>query len=660
MNLTLYIDESGDFETDKGEWVIAGLLCRGTVEEVDARLNAALEPCVAAGVVPPRCDCHLTDLHRSLGHGGANAICRRFMDEIFESDPSMQPPLLAAVNEAKRRVADPERTYRTMVLDLVALVDAAAGRHEPIDSFDLVIATRTRNSVRLTTDADLSRHFRDSIHQQFEVGLASRGLLDSFSSDAIRLHFRYANDAWGTVAADFLANTIFNGRHRQRDALLAEWIGCSRLAVFESLGGYAERRARVAERDGDLAAALGRWAVTPGSNARIRSARADGVERVWRRILMQTGVGGPAASLEAVIEWLRCQCPDRESLLAALRALEEGLASASRDSPHPSSDTLLFRLRNFFLLQVNQGGLAAEADRLIAEQDKRHPVLSGRPDAFAHVLDYEAQKVEAAVNRLDLETASMLAGRHVASIDNYLSAWSLFAGAAQEEPRWHLRGAMMSVRARALAWHGAANPRDAESALRLLDAQRPLHARDRSRLYCYRTLVLLCAGRLKDALACCEPNLTAASDRHVLLWTAHTITDCLLGGVAVPAALAERISTLLERDLPVVGDGHPADLLWRELGVLRCLSRPDRLAAARCFDRAIALSADMQRCTPIGAWLNGLARLHRDVLLSRPRDLRSYFEGEFANACTTLLDRCPAAGAAGLPMLVAVRRASPY
>ena len=75
----------------------------------------------------------------------------------------------------------------------------------------------------------------------------------------LSFQIEYANDFWGLVVADFLANNAYhNGRQRESEFLssLAERKLYTELQSFSS---FAERRACVAERENNLVLASFRW-----------------------------------------------------------------------------------------------------------------------------------------------------------------------------------------------------------------------------------------------------------------------------------------------------------------------------------------------------------------------------------------------------------------
>lgn len=660
IKLTLYVDESGDFETARGEWVVAGLLCRADQQDADLVLAKFFNDQAEAGLSPALADCHLTEIRSNCGIEHANVIRDRIFAGLFSSCHCLSPILVGAVNEGKRRVDEPERTYRTMLLDLLGLVESSLTERGAINSFDVVIATRTRDGLRLTTLEQLDRQVRDTLPGQLEVGLASRGLWHSFETNALRLRLLPAAKSWGLVIADFIANTLYN-HTRPEQALYIETLkGHGRLSVFESFGSYEERRARVAERDGDRVSAIGRWASIEGKSSRVDLARKEALGRLWLDLLKLTGTTGPFASLESVLEWLMRRGLGTRALVDAVDRIEDALTRISVSESGALCDRLLYRVRNFRLRNINHLGRCAEADRVIALQLAALERLQDWPEVLPNVLEFGAITIEAAINKLDFATASSRASEHLQRVKEYLAVWELFTNRPNRgsTSRWYVRAASAFVRARTLAMNPVEQHGDADFSSIFAELEgMALHPRGRIRLRCYRILSLLRIGRVQDALVKAEEMLSPDLNDFALTWISRTVGDASFAGIETPLA-APVLEELRQRTQSISTD-HPADLLWRERGVLEHFVARDRNACRRCLDRSLEILANQDLDAPIGSWLVGLVLLHRDVLLGSLASVESYFTGPFANECLSLLDGNSAAEA-DFDLALTIRRHSPY
>jgi hypothetical protein len=536
LELCLFIDESGDFETGRGEWLIAGLLCRGRLSEVQSSLANAFSQHVTTGALPPLAQCHLTEYRSAHGIPEANRATELLFNTLFSDCLDVSPSLVVAVNSEKRHAGSPEQTYRMGLLDIIALIEASLDESDVISSLHVEIATRTKDGKRLTTLDNLKEEARSSLRDALEMGLASRGLLQSFHSNALQLHFRPASQSWGIAIADFLANTVYNRHHSLQNSLIANWTTRGVYSEFESCGGYEERRARVAERERDYVSALSRWALVGEDGSAARSVSLD---RVWNKVLRNTGTTGPLASMQAVIERITRSDISHCKKIDALLALQSGLERALH---HNGCDEhqLLFRLRNLLLLLGNHTGSSDLTTSIINKQQANLQQLFSDAEALPLAMQFGALTVESAINELDFDAALTRAEAHYRFVQDFLSVWELFVGdASQASPRWQLRAA--GTLARTLAVR--IQPSDGAIAARvhdLLDAvvSATQHATDLSRARCTRIMVLSRLHQWEQMLACLDEMLHGKLDIFDVHAAARGVNDALIAGVSVPSGLS--------------------------------------------------------------------------------------------------------------------------
>ena len=185
------------------------------------------------------------------------------MDSLFSSLHNSQYKwnLVVARNKTKFSLSDPERTYRLMLLDLIALAESTIPDNTKLSGFDIVIATRTdKNGDRMTTLSDLDEDVVAMISNALEAGIASRGMIDFVDSKGLEITTLQANKSWGLIVADFICNVSYNHFSHDESLLLTKLKEVGLLFEFQSFGEYQERRARIAERDGNYIDAIRRWA----------------------------------------------------------------------------------------------------------------------------------------------------------------------------------------------------------------------------------------------------------------------------------------------------------------------------------------------------------------------------------------------------------------
>ena len=205
MKYTLYIDESGDFETQRGQWVLSGVLFSDTYENCEKHLINKLSS------VPKQLGCesikdfHLTEFRQHHGHKTAVAMAETFLDKL--NTLPFDYHFLATINYTKSSLSEREKTYRLMVADLLALCETVIPENDIIENLDLVIATRTIDGERQTWESDVDKDILQSLPKALEVDLATKGMVELIGNH-IQVKLLQANKFWGLVCADFIANLM--------------------------------------------------------------------------------------------------------------------------------------------------------------------------------------------------------------------------------------------------------------------------------------------------------------------------------------------------------------------------------------------------------------------------------------------------------------------
>lgn len=632
MKYTLFIDESGDFEK-REQWVVGGVLCRANAQRSRLQIRKALQHLPAKFDLRSSQDLHLTDLRKDLGHEKAVEVASSAFGSIASSE--LDTHLVAAVNKSVEGLREPERTYRLMVLDLIAL--SATALTGDVKSFEVVIATRTKDGERMTTRSEIGEDVIAPLRDALEVDLVSRGLTGSIRMGDV--HMKGYNESWGLIPADFISNLVFNREHSESKELVNALKSEGRLRVFTSFAEHEQRRALVAERDGNVALALKRWAIMEASNGEAQRRRSEALQRLCRRLL-HSGTEGPRATLEAFIEavWRNGQ-RRHEAYSHVVRALQE-----TAEEKLFVAEALIFRLRDLMHLLANRSADLSEAKRL-SEIQKRHAGdLALRPRYFHLALKSKIHTITSRELELDVEGSYLMAKEHYQAVDEYRSAWELLEEAPSlieesssfQSSRIYIKAAMTRLRASIRS----TNPEHHEEALAIIDEIEP-HVRDvddQHRLNNYKILTLLRLKKTTAALSVGRDQLTAGSD------PAEELPDedfYHAGRAAAEAALRgersdkEKIKDVFEQLRETSSEnetGHPNDLIWRELGLIEYELNGQEGEALRCFGRSVQALEEFDSSVPAIDWRHFLLGQHKKYVEGEAETL--YALHEKTNDCS--------------------------
>ena len=641
---TLFIDESGDFDTSP-RWIVSGVLCTGEPQTAEKRLSTALKTVRRRFHVDSLADLHLTELRKARGHQDAIDIARAVLTAA--EDTGIVTGMLVVENARGEGLADNERTYRLMLLDLLALADTVLPEELGDAPLQLIVARRQRKGTLMSTREDLLADVVERIEDAVEAGLAARGLLGRLNARHVQIW--KAADSAGLVLADFVANLTYNRHHREDRPLFDDLYRSGRLRLFEGLGGYAERRARIAERDGDLAAALARWALLD-ADAASEAGHKAALKHLWQRVL-GSGTTGPMATLEAVLErlWRANKAPANHPRLAvALRRLEAAL-QATKAPP-----SLLYRLRNLMHQVANQMGNLPMAESIMAAQSDLAASVAADPSSFHLILDEQVFRASTDELRLDFDAAQRHAREHVRLVEQYKTVWELLNGAGEEagfrNSRLWLKAQM--TLARALLLTGESDDlAEADSLLAGL-AGLSLADADRSRLLGYQIWLAVRRGEPLKVLTTAATLIKRYRDPFAAQMAARAAADAaLLAPDRCNSELRALLSVLRSRADAV--HGHPGELLWRDLGLLE-QQISGRLQSVRlAFERSVRISVALPK-SPINRWNRWVMEIHRAELCG------STLQTIALSKAGDRLDSRARAGVDESGLLQAYRRASPY
>ena len=363
MKYTLYIDESGDFETQRGQWVLSGVLFSDTYENCEKLLINKLSSIPKQLGYESIKDFHLTEFRQAHGHDTAVSMAKIFLDKL--NTLPFDYHFLATINYTKSSLSEREKTYRLMVSDLLALCETVIPEDNVIEHLDLIIATRTINGERQTCKSDVDKDILQSLPKALEMDLATKGMVELIG-EHIQVKLQQANKSWGLVSADFIANLTYNNRNQNEKELFELLQKQNKYSLFESFGGYEVRRANIAERDKDYVLSLYRWLVLSLKKKEQNLAHKS-IQRLFKKIFEQRGTSGNRTTFEALLErlWRNFNSPHLyQQLSSILLFLEDELEVFFSDSQN-KYDAIIFRIRNFTMMLENHIGNAERLNILV-------------------------------------------------------------------------------------------------------------------------------------------------------------------------------------------------------------------------------------------------------------------------------------------------------
>ena len=427
MNYTLFVDESGDFESFKGEWVIGSILIEGAKETVNEKLSNLPKLLKSSGAPFLLNEYHLTEFRQNLGNSEAIHIA----DNLFFllSKAKLRFKFLTVINEHKVGLSQRERTYRTMLRDLLSLIDCSIPAGEKIEKLDLVVATRTIDGDIQTSFADICSDILGYIPKETEYDLASLGIVDLINKNKLSVELMQANKSWGLVCADFISNLSYHRNKKDSQTLLDKLYVSAKLQTFNGIGGYKVRRARIAAANGDYQLSCERWISIAIDNTNDESMYSNCLKEISKLIQLIINEGGSSFGIYSILsleESLWRAYHDYERRIAALEVLERAMTNL--DKEHAIKMTLpLFKLRNLLLLSFNHIGNTEKPLKLVTYQEACCEQNAFDPDFFSLLLDYKRIQSEIYVNLLDFEKAFLYVSEYHQLVDNYSQVLSLIS-----------------------------------------------------------------------------------------------------------------------------------------------------------------------------------------------------------------------------------------
>jgi len=628
MNYTLYIDESGDFESEKGQWLISGVLFSEGYKVCENTLNTKFKSVPSEFNLRSIKQFHLTEFRRNVGHEQAVEMADKILKKL--KNLPFDYHFLSAINYSKHSLSTREKTYRLMLSDLLALCDTVLKDGEIISNLDLVIATRTIEGELQTTVSHINQDIIGSLPLALEVDLTSKGMVELIGKH-LKVHMDYATNSWGLVCADFIANLNYHHHRKNENELLNRFAAIGHFTRFESFGNYEERRANIAKRNGDLITALYRWLIIYNKEQTSRCEAA--VESVLEELFNSTGTTGHLITIEAVIErlWRSFNTPDQYYRVGSiLNQFSEQLTKYDTYHKITNLNNVIFKIKNLILIVNNHLGETQHALQVSYSQNLLVNKLGSNPDFFPSILDFKIAEIETYINLLDFEKALVLSQKFSDLIANYNDIWSLFLDNVEQSEfdasRSSIKSKMTYIRCATLCF------KNGEKDDHLLDFINKLEGvissnGDISRLFNYKIMYLLKVKRQSEALNIYldRINNVGADKLSIfdLFWFLRTANDALLNGFTKNIDILKSIIEYQVSFVNINLDGHPVDLILRELALFEFLNS-NKSKALKYIKRSMKASNLGE--SEIAIWLKEINRMHENFFNGTHLDEYKYFD----------------------------------
>jgi len=629
LNYTLYIDESGDFESDRGEWVLSGMLFSDSYDKCEKVFTNKFRAMPYDLELRSIKDFHLTEFRREFGHGEAVGMAKKVFNKL--GSLPFDYHCLVTINKTKSSLSNREKTYRLMLSDLLALCETTVPEDEVITSLDLVVATRTIDGELQTNISNINDEIIKSLPVALEVDLTTKGMVDLIGKQ-LKVKMDYANNSWGLVCADFLANLNYHYHRENEKKLLEELSSKGKYSRFESFGRFEIRRANIAERDKDYVLSLYRWIIIEFKN--INTDKKEPIQRLLSKIFNTRGTTGSIISFEAIIErlWRNYNSIDKyKELSKILDLFEYELLKYIGRHSNKNYDNFLFRLRNLMLIIENHLGNTKKALMIAEKQRKVVSFLTVNPDYFNMVLDFQIMEIEIYVNALNLKKAFELSKKYSSMISNYKEVWQLLVEEGDLEEfnasRANIKAEMTLLRCNILYIGVDDYSVDEDFIEEFTYVENVLtHPMDISRFKNYKIMLLLKQKQPKKAveyyLDLYEKNDDFKLSIFDLLWFLRAVNDMILAEKSSNMNQIRQIVDTQVKYIDLTKQGHPTDLILRELALYE-FHVNNKSLAQRYIKRSKKIF-DLGD-SDIAKWLDVLIDIHSDYINAVVNENKNYF-----------------------------------
>lgn len=628
MKYTLYIDESGDFESQRGQWLISGVLFSESYKVCENTFTKKFKSAPAELNLKSIKQFHLTDFRKEFGHDKAVGMANQFLKKL--NNLPFDYYCLVAINYSKHSLSTREKTYRLMLSDLLALCDTVLPEGEVISNLDLIIAARTIDGELQTSISNVNQDVINSLPLALEVDLTSKGMVELIGKH-LKVQMDYANNSWGLVTADFIANLNYHHHHKNEKELLEQLASQGRFSRFESFGNHEERRANIAKRNGDLSTSLYRWLVIHSKQQTTRTEIA--IQSVLFEVFNTTGTTGYLITLEAVIDrlWRGFNKPNQYlKMVTILRLLINQLSIYESENEVGDFNNIIFKLRNLILIIENHLGETKSALHTSTLQNELLTRLSSNPEFFSRILDFKISEIETYINLLDFEKALLLSNKFSELIDSYNAIWTLLIDDIEQSEfdssRASIKSKMTNFRCKVLCLqHGIKSD---ELIKKVNELENIIsNKNDLSRLSNYKVMYLLKSNQPLTALSVCLEKIKKQDYYRLgffdFFWFLRALNDALLTSSVKNTAALIRIVEAQVSYIDLNTQGHPVDLILRELALFEFqnFNKSKALKYIKRSSKAFNLGN-----SEIAIWLLGLNRLHEDFFNGINVDECNYFD----------------------------------
>jgi hypothetical protein len=630
MNYTLYIDESGDFISDRGQWVLSGMLFADSYDNCERILTNKLENMPLEFGLKSIKQFHLTEFRRDFGHSEAVDMAKRTFNKL--NSLPFDYHCLVAINYTKSSLSSREKTYRLMLSDLLALCETTVPENEIITNLDLIVATRTIDGELQTNISNINEEIIKSLPIALEVDLATKGMVELIGKH-IKVKMDYANNSWGLVCADFLANLNYHNQRENEKKFLEELAQKGKYSLFESFGGFEVRRANIAERDKDYVLALYRWIIIgfkQTNNDKVK----ESIQRLLFKIFNSRGTSGHIISFEAILErlWRSYNSIDKYQELSIILAIFEfELIVYMENNQNKNYNNFLFRLRNLMLIVENHLGDTTKALLLAEKQNEIISSLASNPEFFQMILDFKITEIEIYVNSLNPKKAFELSTKYYSMIGNYKEVWQLLVEQDNivefNSSRANIKAEMTLLRCNIL-YIGVDNHSITYNFIEEFNYVEKLliNRMDISRFNNYKIMLLLKQKKSKEAveyfIELYKKNNEVQFSIFDFLWFLRASNDALLSKQIINTGNIKTLVGIQILNIDLNQKGHPVDLILRELALyeFQVNNKSQALKYIKKSKNAFDLGD-----SNIAKWLKSVLDIHEDYINGKVDENKNYF-----------------------------------
>jgi hypothetical protein len=443
-------------------------------------------------------------------------------------------------------------------------------------------------------------------------------MIEFLDAKGLDITLMQANRSWGLIVADFISNISYNHKHTSDSALLDKLKRAKILKEFQSFGGYEERRACIAERDGNFIDAIRRWAYIEYKSTEKEKRQSEILVRLFNKII-SFGTAGPRSTLDAIIEHIwrdESLRGDLHKIYNVSERIETALTTIIQTCESIKSIPLLFRLHNFMHLVANKIGDTQKAQQLIEKQKQLKSLIALSPEYFHLILDSQLYEIDTVENSLCLSKSLELATSNHSIIQQYKECWDLLVEDQSSQgfncSRINIKAEMTLLRNQILT----GLPNELSSAFERISNLKEivLNPMDKKRLLNYEILAYAKSKNFSKSIDIGIVTLQSEPDEFAVQHILRAVVSALLIDRKKFYDYGTRLLEFMNLyHMPDKG-GHPVDLIWRDFGLLDFLISNNKTVALKYLKRNKKHLSLIPDKTPIAQWLRSLSDIHVDYV----------------------------------------------